>query len=78
MRFEEPNPLNRWDSPFFFLHGPSNNLLPYQEICEAIFNKKQQKANNSTQNPPLMSPDFVFEADKVIQVRITIFISNYF
>lgn len=66
-RFEEPNPMVRWDSPFFFVHGPSEGALPAEDICAAIFCEKKMKANMSTQNAPLMSPDFVFKADKLLQ-----------
>ncbi|CAK8694560.1 unnamed protein product [Clavelina lepadiformis] len=65
MRFESPDPNNRWDSPLFTIL--STEKLPLNDICQAIFQKTAQKPNMSTQNPPLMSPTFVFEVDKMLQ-----------
>nr|XP_026695236.1 protein KTI12 homolog [Ciona intestinalis] len=64
-RFEAPNSMSRWDSPLFTINP--DDKLPSQDICDAIFKTKKQKPNLSTQNPPLMSPTFVYEADKMLQ-----------
>jgi len=67
MRFETPNSMARWDSPLFTVQ--SDDVMPCKEICEAIFSNQKPRPNMSTQNPPLMSPNFVHETDKILQVR---------
>uniref|UniRef100_H2ZEG6 Protein KTI12 homolog n=1 Tax=Ciona savignyi TaxID=51511 RepID=H2ZEG6_CIOSA len=64
-RFETPNSMARWDSPLFTVNA--GDKMQMDEICDAIFKKTKQKPNLSTQNPPLMSPTFVYEADKILQ-----------
>jgi len=66
-RFEAPNPSARWDSPLFTIQV--DDQLPDDDIISALFEKQTPKPNLSTQNPPLMSPSFVHEADQVLQVR---------
>jgi len=70
-RFEEPNPMTRWDSPFFFVHGTSDTPLPLEEICATLLGSNRQKANRSTQNPPLQSSNFVYEVDQQLQAIAT-------
>lgn len=57
--------LFRWDSPLFTINP--NDVFPYNEICNAIFHGKKPAPNNSTQNPPLMDSEFLFEVDKKTQ-----------
>ena len=68
MRFEEPNSMARWDSPLFYVNIHEN--VPCADICNALFQAIKQKPNMSTQNPPLMTPEFLSEVDKVLQVMI--------
>jgi protein KTI12 len=48
MRFETPETKNRWDSPLYQV-GP-NDCLPFDEIENALFNKKAPPPNKSTLN----------------------------
>ncbi|XP_076459893.1 protein KTI12 homolog [Babylonia areolata] len=63
MRFEPPNPNNRWDSPLFVLQ--TGDTLPAEDICAALFDRKAPKPNQSTQSQPLSSTNFLYELDKV-------------
>ncbi|XP_030022385.2 protein KTI12 homolog [Manduca sexta] len=65
LRFEEPNSNNRWDSPLFTVQ-PSDQL-DLEDIYKALFEKKPPPPNQSTQNPPLTSTNFLYELDKVTQ-----------
>eukprot|EP00118_Oscarella_pearsei_P013463 m.107654 g.107654 ORF g.107654 m.107654 type:complete len:59 (+) comp37305_c0_seq6:543-719(+) len=47
MRFEEPNALNRWDSPLFTVNV--DDSLPCELIYKAIFERKAPPPNQSTQ-----------------------------
>ena len=49
MRFEEPDPKNRWDSPCFTL-APEDDLVAMfgEAILEAIIYKKGTKPNKAT------------------------------
>lgn len=46
MRFEAPDSRNRWDSPLFIIHPDEE--LPYQQITDALFNRKPPPPNHST------------------------------
>uniref|UniRef100_K1QCI9 Protein KTI12 homolog n=1 Tax=Magallana gigas TaxID=29159 RepID=K1QCI9_MAGGI len=48
MRFEEPNSNQRWDSPLFVIHPEDE--LPYDQISDALFNRKPPPPNMATQN----------------------------
>lgn len=48
MRFEEPNSNQRWDSPLFVMHPEDE--LPYDQISNALFNRKPPPPNMATQN----------------------------
>ncbi|XP_007906264.1 protein KTI12 homolog [Callorhinchus milii] len=65
MRFESPDSRNRWDSPLFTVQ--KDDTLPFQAICDAIFHRKAPPPNQSTQNQPLSSTNFLYELDKVTQ-----------
>lgn len=65
MRFEPPNPTNRWDSPLFVVQP--EDTLPSEAICAALFERKAPPRNQSTQSQPLSSTNFLYELDKVTQ-----------
>ena len=48
MRFEEPNSNQRWDSPLIVVHPQDE--LPYDQISDALFNRKPPPPNMATQN----------------------------
>lgn len=52
MRFEEPNSNQRWDSPLFVIHPEDE--LPYDQISDALFNRKPPPPNMATQNVILL------------------------
>ncbi|VDI65670.1 protein KTI12 [Mytilus galloprovincialis] len=65
MRFEEPNPNQRWDSPLFVIQA--DDTLPFQQIEDALFNRKPPPPNMATQNQPLSSTNFLYELDRITQ-----------
>ena len=65
MRFEEPISTNRWDAPLFAV--TPDDKLPFEEIFSAVYEKKAPKANQSTQNPPTQSTNYLFELDRMTQ-----------
>ncbi|KAK7498494.1 hypothetical protein BaRGS_00010154 [Batillaria attramentaria] len=69
MRFEPPNPSNRWDSPLFVIQ--TEDTLPVDDICAALFEKKAPPPNQSTQSQPLSSTNFLYELDRVTQEVVT-------
>ncbi|CRK90062.1 CLUMA_CG003781, isoform A [Clunio marinus] len=69
MRFEEPISTNRWDSPLFAV--TPDDQLPFEDIYNAIYEKKPPSANQSTQNPPTQSTNYLFELDRITQDIVT-------
>nr|CAG4636361.1 EOG090X0A11 [Eubosmina coregoni]SVE69940.1 EOG090X0A11 [Eubosmina coregoni] len=65
MRFEPPDGRNRWDSPLFTIQ--IEDVLPFQEISAALFERKAPTPNLSTQSLPLTSTNFLYELDCVTQ-----------
>ena len=65
MRFEPPNPNNRWDSPLFVVQA--DDTLPSEAICTALFDRQAPKPNQSTQSQPLSSTNFLYELDRTTQ-----------
>ena len=69
MRFEPPVSRNRWDSPLFTVQ--SDDDLPSEDICIALFERKAPPPNQSTQSQPLSSTNFLYELDRVTQEVVT-------
>lgn len=65
MRFESPEPRNRWDSPLFF--SMPTDSLPGDQLIDALLFRKAPPPNLSTQNQPLSSVDFLHELDRRTQ-----------
>lgn len=65
MRFEEPISTNRWDSPLFAV--TPEDQLNMDDIYNSLYEKKPPSANQSTQNPPTQSTNYLFELDKITQ-----------
>lgn len=65
MRFEEPDSRNRWDSPLFSV--TPEEKLNYEEIYNVLYERKPPSANQSTQNAPSQSTNYLFELDKMTQ-----------
>lgn len=65
LRFEEPISTNRWDSPLFA--ATPDDKLNFEEIYQALYERKPPQANQSTQNPPAQDTNFLFELDKLTQ-----------
>ncbi|XP_056428905.1 protein KTI12 homolog isoform X1 [Hyla sarda] len=72
-RFEAPDSRNRWDSPLFTVH--MEDVLPLEQISNAIFHRKAPPPNQSTQTQPLSSTNFLHELDKVTQEVVTAILS---
>ncbi|KAK4884895.1 hypothetical protein RN001_001166 [Aquatica leii] len=63
MRYEEPDDRNRWDSPLFMVFP--THTLDMKVLSECLFDKKPPPPNQSTQNPPLSSTNFLYDLDKI-------------
>ena len=68
-RYEAPISQNRWDSPLFLVLKDGH--IDCDGIYDALFNKKPPPPNQSTQNAPLSSTNFVYELDKQTQAVIS-------
>lgn len=77
MRFEEPNPMARWDSPLFTV--PWDDADPpceqlWQELVESIGKdgrKRVVKPNLATVGPPTSSSSHLYELDKTTQLIVS-------
>uniref|UniRef100_A0A1A9WZB6 Protein KTI12 homolog n=1 Tax=Glossina brevipalpis TaxID=37001 RepID=A0A1A9WZB6_9MUSC len=65
MRFEEPHSNCRWDNPLFVCFP--QDKLDFDSIFAALFESKPLPPNQSTQNPPLSSTNYLFELDHLTQ-----------
>ncbi|KAK7891564.1 hypothetical protein WMY93_023527 [Mugilogobius chulae] len=65
LRFEDPDSRNRWDSPLFTVQ--QDDQLPFEAISDALLKRKAPPPNQSTQNQPLSSANFLYELDRVTQ-----------
>jgi len=63
MRYENPEGKNRWDSPLFMVFP--DDTLDVKAISACLFDKKPPPPNQSTQNAPLSSTNFLYELDKI-------------
>ncbi|XP_018326124.1 protein KTI12 homolog [Agrilus planipennis] len=63
MRYEDPEAKNRWDQPYFLVFPEQN--LDFEAISSCLFENKPPPPNQSTQNPPLSSTNFLYELDKI-------------
>merc|ERR1719213_1529169 len=68
-RYEAPISSNRWDSPLFLVLR--DGQVDCDGIYDALFNKKPPAPNQSTQNAPLSSTNFVYELDKQTQAVVS-------
>merc|ERR1711973_279113 len=68
-RYEAPISHNRWDSPLFLVLR--DGQIDSDGIYDGLFNKKAPPPNQSTQNAPLSSTNFVYELDKQTQAVIS-------
>ena len=68
-RYEAPISSNRWDSPLFLVLR--DGKVDCDGIFDALFNKKPPAPNQSTQNAPLSSTNFVYELDKQTQAVVS-------
>jgi len=65
LRFEEPNPSQRWDSPLFTVIYDDKDL-PIDDIWACLTNTKT-KPNQSTMQRAATEPDSLFELEKGTQ-----------
>ena len=68
-RYEAPISSNRWDSPLFLVL--KDGVIDCDGLYDALFNKKPPAPNQSTQNAPLSSTNFVYELDKQTQAVVS-------
>ena len=69
MRYEAPVSSNRWDSPLVLVL--KDGVVKTEDIFDALYNKKPPAPNQSTQNAPLSSTNFVYELDKQTQAVVS-------
>lgn len=69
MRYEEPISTNRWDSPLFFVMP--GDTLDLEGLYNSLYEKAPPKANQSTQNPPTQSTNYLYELDRITQEIVT-------
>ena len=67
-RFEEPNPMSRWDSPLFtFLKDDPDN---YEAIWNALIIKKPMKTNKANIIKPLNDMNYLSSIDSQVSKLI--------
>jgi len=74
MRFEAPNPRNKWDSQLVVLHP--GEQIPFDTIKKFLFEKSTLKANQATQQQVLSDTNFVNQTEKITQDIMTAILGN--
>ncbi|KAJ2414396.1 kti12, chromatin associated, partial [Coemansia sp. RSA 2531] len=66
MRYEEPNPAAKWDSPLFTViqHDPADQL-PFDAIWDALVEQRAPPPNFATAMKPVSETNYLFELDKM-------------
>ncbi|KAK7207765.1 chromatin associated protein KTI12 [Myxozyma melibiosi] len=66
-RYEEPNGMNRWDSPLFTLPytDPTSSIFP--ALYESLIHGKTKPPNFATILKPAAAVDYVYELDRQTQ-----------
>ncbi|KAJ2815794.1 kti12, chromatin associated [Coemansia sp. 'formosensis'] len=66
MRYEEPNPAAKWDSPLFTVvqHEPRDEL-PFDAIWDALIEQRAPPPNFATAVKPVSETNHLFELDKM-------------
>ncbi|KAJ2104459.1 kti12, chromatin associated [Coemansia sp. S100] len=66
MRYEEPNPAAKWDSPLFTViqHDPADQL-PFDAIWDALIEQRAPPPNFATAMKPVSETNYLFELDKM-------------
>ncbi|KAJ2064098.1 kti12, chromatin associated [Coemansia sp. S146] len=66
MRYEEPNPAAKWDSPLFTViqHDPTDQL-PFDTIWDALIEQRAPPPNFATAMKPVSETNYLFELDKM-------------
>lgn len=68
MRFEEPKPDTRWDSPLFTLVSDyDQEILPVNEIWDALVLKRAPPPNAATLVKPTLGNNYLQDLDKKTQ-----------
>ncbi|KAI9506241.1 elongator complex associated protein Kti2 [Coemansia spiralis] len=68
MRYEEPNPAAKWDSPLFTViqHDP-DDVLPFDRIWDAVVEQRAPAPNFATAMKPVTETNYLFELDRATQ-----------
>jgi protein KTI12 len=70
MRYEEPNPMTKWDSPCFTIPAEDTDP-PIEDIWDAMVNKKIARPHAATLMRPAVETDYLYKLDKVTQDIVT-------
>lgn len=63
-RYEEPNPMARWDSPLFSI-AAEDTELPIDELWDSLIARKPKPPNQATVLKPAVSGNYVTELDRI-------------
>eukprot|EP00026_Physarum_polycephalum_P015440 Phypoly_transcript_16121.p1 GENE.Phypoly_transcript_16121~~Phypoly_transcript_16121.p1 ORF type:complete len:235 (-),score=31.95 Phypoly_transcript_16121:64-768(-) len=74
MRFETPNPRNKWDSQLIVIHP--EEPMQFETIKKFLYEKSTLKANQATQQQVLSDTNFVHQAEKITQDIMTGILAN--
>ncbi|KAJ8100564.1 chromatin associated protein KTI12 [Lipomyces tetrasporus] len=70
-RYEEPNGMNRWDSPLYTLPYSDPAITPnegiFPPLFDSIIHSKVKPPNFATILKPAVSTDYIYELDKQTQ-----------
>lgn len=68
MRFEQPNPKQRWDDPCYLIKP--GDVLPVEEMATLLDSRKPDAATYATQIDKVSDTNYLFDMEKVSQEAI--------
>lgn len=68
MRFEQPNPKQRWDDPCYLIHP--GDILPVSEMASLLASAKPESATYATKYSKVSDTNYLFDIEKVSQEAI--------
>ncbi|KAK9480161.1 chromatin associated protein KTI12 [Lipomyces japonicus] len=79
-RYEEPNGMNRWDSPLYtipYTDKTINDHGEFDQLYDSIINSKVKPPNFATVLKPAVATDYVYELEKQTQEIVLIIVERH-
>ena len=69
MRFEQPNPKQRWDDPCYLIHP--GDVLPLEDMANHLASMRTDSASYATKYSKVADTNYLFDMEKASQEAIS-------